>query len=433
LVQRAASHLIFLNRFFHPDHSATSQMLSDLAFALAGRGYQVSVITGRQAYDAPSVRLPKWESIAGVDVHRVPTSRFGRYSVPGRLVDYLTFFVSAAWTLWHLARRGNIIVAKTDPPMLSVIAAPIARLRGARYVNWLQDLFPEVAEELGVGGALARAVYRPLRWLRDRSLRNAEVNVVVGERMARALVGRGINSSRIRTIPNWADGDLIRPVDRSTNALRRQWRLGEAFTVGYAGNLGRAHEIETMLAAIAGTQTEQAATERTVSSQAIRWVFIGGGAQFGALQAAVVRRRLGNVVFQGYQPRERLAESLSVSDVHLISLRPELEGFIVPSKFYGITAAGRPTIFIGDPDGEIPRLLKKYECGFAVAQGDAAGLVQVVMKLAGDPSLLHKMGENARRAFDNEFNKSSAVARWDKLLLEFMESSIAPIPAMRLG
>jgi colanic acid biosynthesis glycosyl transferase WcaI len=415
-------HIIFLNRFFHPDHSATSQMLSDIAFALAGMGYRVSVITGRQLYDAPSVRLPKWERIAGVDVHRVPASRFGRNSLLGRLVDYLTFYASAAWTLWRFAGRGDIIVAKTDPPTLSVLAAPIARLRSARQVNWLQDLFPEVAERLEVGGRLGRAAYRPLRWLRDRSLRSAKMNVVPGDRMAAKLIDLGVNSSRIRVIPNWADGDLIRPVERSTNALRRQWDLGDAFTVGYAGNLGRAHESETIVEAVAATQAEQTPGELAASTQAVRWVFIGGGAQFEALKTEVARRKLKNVLFQGYQPREHLAESLSVADVHLVSLRPELEGLIVPSKFYGITAAGRPTIFIGDKDGEIPRLLKEYECGFAVAQGDAVGLVRVLRELADDAALLRTLGENARRAFVEEFDKPIAVARWDKALREIPEA-----------
>ena len=192
---------------------------------------------------------------------------------------------------------------------------------------------------------------------------------------------------------------------------------------GYAGNLGRAHDIETILDAIAATQAEQTSRRRASNTQAIRWIFIGGGAQFEALKTAVARRKLDNVEFRGYQPRERLAESLSVADVHLVSLRPELEGLIVPSKFYGIAAAGRPTIFIGDEDGEIPRLLKKHECGVPVPQGDAAGLVRVLMKLAGDPPLLGKMGENARRAFDAEFSKSLAVARWDNMLRESLGSA----------
>ena len=118
-------------------------MLSDLAFDLARQGERVTVITSRQRYDAPNVALPAKETIDGVEIFRVWTSRFGRQNLIGRSADYLSFYVTAAWTLLRLARRGDIVIAKTDPPMLSVIAAPIARLRGARLVNWLQDIFPD--------------------------------------------------------------------------------------------------------------------------------------------------------------------------------------------------------------------------------------------------------------------------------------------------
>ena len=302
-------HIIFLNRYFHPDHSATSQMLSGLALALAARGLRISVITSQQRYDAPAVRLPARETLDGVEVYRVPTSRFGRSHLWGRAVDYLTFYVSAGWRLWCLSRRSDIIVAKTDPPMLSLLAAPIARMRRARLINWLQDLFPEVAEALNLGGGLARAAYGPLRWLRDRSLRSADMNVVLGDLMADKLVHLGVRPSRIRLIPNWADGDLIRPIDSSTNALRREWGLGETFVVGYSGNLGRPHDIETMLEAIAVTQPERQPSSPD-HRRAVRWLFIGDGALFGPLKAALARRKLDNVTLKPYQPPERLAQSL---------------------------------------------------------------------------------------------------------------------------
>ncbi len=168
--------LIFLNRYFYPDHSATSQLLSDLAFALASEseGQTVTVITSRQSYDDPSLSLPPREAIRGVDVKRIWTTRFGRTNLVGRAIDYLTFYVSAAWALGRLARSGDVIIAKTDPPMLSVIAAPIARWRRAKLINWLQDLFPEVAQAVGPGGGgTMTPLYRAMAYLRDRSLRSA--------------------------------------------------------------------------------------------------------------------------------------------------------------------------------------------------------------------------------------------------------------------
>src|SRR5262249_38468712 len=195
-------------------------MLSDLAFALAEQGQAVCVITSRQRYDAPHERLPARETVKGVSVHRLWTSRFGRSNLLGRAVDYATFYAAAAGRLWRLARPGDVVIAKTDPPMLSLIAAPVCWLRRARLVNWLQDIFPETAEAVGVGGRCAKALYRVLRWFRDRSLKAAHTNVVLGERMAARVCGLGITPERVRVIANWADGKVIVPIEREANSLR---------------------------------------------------------------------------------------------------------------------------------------------------------------------------------------------------------------------
>ena len=438
--QAGGPRVIFINRFFHPDHSATSQMVSDVAFALAARGHGVAVITSRQLYEAPNARLPARESLA-VDIHRIWGSRFGRSGLVGRAADYATFYISAAWKLWRLAGAHDIVVVKTDPPMLSVIAAPIARARRAHVVNWLQDIFPEIAESVGLGrGRLARIGFPLLRALRDRSLRGAAANVVVGERMGRRLAASS-GADRIRVIQNWADGTLVRPIPPTRNALRSAWGLQGAFVVGYSGNLGRAHEYATLLEAIATLETKRAPAARhsgelvpadrddrgTLDSAIpnIQWVFVGGGAHYRAFEAEARRRGLASVQFRPYQPRERLAESLSAADVHLGSLRPELEGLVVPSKFYGIAAAGRPAIFIGARGGEIARLLARHACGRTVAEGDGADLARVILELAADEAVCRRMGENARQAFDTEFDKAIAVARWEALLAEMAATNPA--------
>jgi glycosyltransferase involved in cell wall biosynthesis len=462
--------LIFINRFFHPDHSATSQLLSDLAFALARRGHSVAVVTSRQRYDAPGETLPPRESIGGVAVHRIWTSRFGRANLAGRAIDYATFYLSAAWRLWRLARAGDVVIAKTDPPMLSAVVGPLCRWRRARLVNWLQDIFPETAEALGVGGRAGQALFRLLRGQRNRSLRAAHMNVVLGRRMAGRVLDLGVPDERMSIVPNWADGGNIVPVEPGANALRAAWQLEDAFVVGYSGNLGRAHEIDTLVQAMAilEAQETRAAQGAAVpeqepaaahqngaghgkrewgagsgewvlraphpplpiphstlpsdhdgpSGRPVRWLFIGSGALLDALKAEVARRGLASVRFKPYQAQARLAESLSAADVHLVSLRPALEGLIVPSKLYGIAAAGRPTVFVGDADGEIASAIAQHACGVTVAMGDGPALARTIAGLAAEPDACRRMGQRARAAFEAEFDKPMALERWEKLLLE---------------
>ena len=384
-------------------------MLADLAFGLARMGAVVSVITSRLRYDAQAARLPAGERINGVDVLRVWTTGYGRSILLLRALDYLTFYLASAWALLVAARRGDVVVAMTDPPMLSVVVLPIARLRGAKVVNWLQDIFPEVAEALGVGGPLGKAAYRALRSVRDASLRSADANVAIGGLMSQLLIKHGLNPSKLHLIPNWADCETVLPIEAASNPLRAQWGLNGSFVVGYSGNLGRAHEIATMLDAISGIETAQRLVPAATS---IRWLFIGGGAMLEAMRLQAQQRGLQSVEFRAYQPRERLAESLSVADVHLVSLRPELEGLIVPSKYYGIAAAGRPAITIGREDGELARLVVENGCGLAIGMGDSIGLMASILKLSEDKAGVAEMGRKARALCELQFDKSVAMAKW---------------------
>ena len=204
--------VVLLNRFFFPDRSPTSVLLSDLAFALGQRDFDVTVITSRLRYDDRDAELPANEAVRGVDIRRVWSFRSGRDHLVERSLEYLSFYLSAGFCLWRLARRGDVIIAKTDPPLLSVLASVIAKLRGAQLINWLQDLFPEVAERLGVAGAAGRPLFNLLRLLRNQSLRSATTNVVLGREMDKTLEREGIAPRRIEVIPNWSDGALIKPV-----------------------------------------------------------------------------------------------------------------------------------------------------------------------------------------------------------------------------
>ena len=398
--------IIFVNRYFFPDHSATSQILSDLAFYLAGCGHAVRVFAGRQRYDDPHARLPETERRAGVDVSRLSTTRFGRSRLVGRGFDYVSFYASAWRSVLAAAQPGDILVVKTDPPLLCIPAMHVAKRRGLHLVNWLQDLYPEVATKLGVpfvNGPVAQGLMR----LRDAALRQAKANVVVGDRMAEILRARGISGDRIHVIPNWCDDEEIRPVDRHDNPLRSAWSLEDKFVVGYSGNLGRAHEYDTVLAA----------AERLRDVPHMVFLFIGGGAKFDELARAVRERKLDPLFrFLPYQERAALKYSLSVPDVHLISLKPELEGLIVPSKFYGIAAAGRPMIAVTAADGEFARHIQQYHCGTVVEPGAGDQLAATLRSFSSDRRGLQEMGQRARTMLEGQFTRAQAFERWRRLL-----------------
>ncbi len=214
------SRIFFVNRYFFPDLSATSHLLTELTLDLAERS-EVHVVTSRLKYDDPAARLPLREQHRGVSIHRVWTTGFGRYSLLGRAVDYLTFYVTCALRLMWLVRSGDVVVIKTDPPLLSIVAAPVVLLRGARLVNWLQDIFPEVVGAAGIrlfSGRLGRLVQS----LRDWSLAAAAANVVLGDamRVCRRLLRQHGPRPRIRNDPRRRGAPSRQPPD----CFRIHWR-----------------------------------------------------------------------------------------------------------------------------------------------------------------------------------------------------------------
>lgn len=400
-----APKLVFVNRYFFPDQSATSQMLSDLAFGLAARGCDVHVVCSRQRYDDASAALRPHEAVDGVTIHRVVSSRFGRAHLGGRALDYATFYFACAARLVRLLSRGDTVVTLTDPPLLSILGMLAAQLTGAHLVNWLHDVYPEIASRLA-----ANPLPGPLdRWLcrwRDRSLAGARMNVVLGRRMGEMIAARGIARERIRVIENWASVPDAGPKPASASELRARLGFAGKFVVGYSGNLGRAHEYRTLLEA----------AELLAAETDLVLLMVGGGAGMTTLHRMAAQRGLGNVHFHPYVTRAELPDSLAAADVHLLSLLPALEGLIVPSKFYGILAAARPVVFVGDPQGEVARIIGEAQIGAAVRIGDATGLARVLRELRDDPARCQALGRAGHRLYCRRYTATLALEQWTQVL-----------------
>jgi colanic acid biosynthesis glycosyl transferase WcaI len=396
---------VFVNRYFDPDQSASSQMLTDLVRGLAARLLLVHVVCSRQLYDDSRAALPPREVRSGVTIHRVATTRFGRAGLIGRGVDYASFYVSAGMTLLKLLSAGDVVIAKTDPPLISILAASVARIKNTALINWQQDVYPEVASHLQAN-PLPRWLDTQLRKLRDWSLRRATMNVLISNRMLGYFQQRGIPRLKLCVIDNWADAEAITPKPPGSSLLRARLGLADRFVVCYSGNLGRAHEFDTLLSAAEALQAD-----RTVI-----FLIIGGGAKMEPLRRAVSDRELGNFIFLPYQRREDLGDSLAAADVHLASLVPTLEGLIMPSKLYGILAAGRPLVFIGAADGDIAGIIDDAGCGVTVPIDAGADLAAAIRRLQSEPATCAAMGARARQILVLRYSMDKALERWVAVL-----------------
>lgn len=402
--------IVLINRFFHPDESATALMLTDLVAGLASLELDLHVITAAAGYTPDGEHS---RTVLGVDklsVTRLPNLPLSHHSLTARALNFVAFYCGLLVAGLFQVRRGDLVICLTDPPLVGIVAALLARLKGARLIHWVQDIYPETATRLSFGSSTNPAI-RLARSLRDRAWKRAHTNVVIGERMQAMLTSRGVAPGQVRIIPNWAEEEELAPLAAEHNSLRAQWGFNENMTVvGYSGNLGRAHDAATMLEAVALLRSRQ-------KEAPIRLLFIGGGAKHALLDGAAEDPRLSGIIERRpYRPRTELRQSLSVPDIHWLSLEPELEGLIVPSKFYGAAAVGRPIIFIGDTDGEVARLIARAGCGASFAKGDAEGVANYLAVLAGDHGLQARLGANARRYCTEHLSKAQRMKEWRSLV-----------------
>lgn len=404
-------HLIFTQSYFYPDHSAGSQMLSDLAFNLVQNGFKVSVITSRNRYGNQEISLPKFEVVNNVRVYRKWSSKFGRRYLIGRIIDYLSLEFSMLIGIMRLTKKNDIVVILTDPPLLNILALPVIKFRGGLIVNWLQDLFPEVAVGAGIlsqESLLNKFIIK----IRNNSLNSANMNVVIGNHMKDYLIKNDINIEKIIRIPNWADGDLIKPIDKNANYLRKEWGLEGRFVVGYSGNLGRAHDILTILKTI----------NKLKNNNQIVFLFIGGGVGVQKIKKYVTENQLHNVIFKPYQARKLLHLSLGAADLHWVTLEPQMEAFIVPSKIYGILAAAKPVIFLGDKNGELAKVISKIGCGKVVEIGNSDIMASTIKEFSRDLSSIKIMGNLGRVEFQSMYELNISVSKFSVLFQKLIDS-----------
>jgi glycosyltransferase involved in cell wall biosynthesis len=398
--------VIFVNRVYRPSEAATAQLLRDLAEGLVARGWPVHVIASGEGEP----------ELDGVRVHRT-----GGISAHGGWLsqawNYLRFLGTARRHVARLAGPDSIVVPMTDPPMLGAVVTARALRRGARVVPWVQDLYPEIVTALA--GDWTKPLLLPLRAWRDRALRRAQTVVCVGQDMMKFVTAARMTRERQAHLPNWAPKELeSTPAVEAVAAQREAWGVAGRFVVGYSGNLGRAHEFDTLLATAA----------RLAGDQDVVFQITGDGARLREVRAGAERAGLANLRFRPAQPRKDLAASLAAIDLHVVTLRSGCEAGVHPSKLAGVAAAGRPVAFVGAPDCGIARDLAREQWGRSFAIGDAVGLAEFIRQTAQDRALAAALGSRARGIYQERYRFDAALAHWERILMTAAEAK-APLPA----
>jgi glycosyltransferase involved in cell wall biosynthesis len=252
------------------------------------------------------------------------------------------------------------------------------------------DVYPDIASDIGIfrkQGMLEKVSGTILDWSRRR----ADIIIVIGEDMRTRILARGISPLKIRVAENWADGATIVPTTFPDGPL----------TVHYSGNLGLAHEVAT----IAGVMGHFA------NHRNFHFIFSGGGPRRPELEAYCRAQSIRNVEFRPFCASDKLSESLGQGHLGLITQLPETLGSVVPSKIYGIMAAGRPVLYIG-PDGSTAvRHIQNFNCGWRLQPGDVEGVIRLLNHLDLNRHLLSEAGERGRIAFERNFDRTIGVAR----------------------
>ena len=401
-----------VSELYYPQETATGYLLTGLAESLA-QHLDVHVLCGQPGPSPDGAPVPRREERRGVSVQRCAATHLNKDVLWQRLVNLATQSLALFVEAVRRVGRGDYVLVVTNPPALPFFVSLACRLRGARCILLIHDVYPEVMVATGLArrGVL---LTRWLGWLNQRLYRSVVWIAVLGRDMARLAQAKlEPGDGRVVIIPNWADLDEVKPVRRDRNALLRELGLTDKFVVQYAGNMGRPNDLESLI--------ESAWLLRDEND--IHFLFIGSGAKRAWLERAVRENHLANVTILPNRPRSDQQNFINACDVGVVSLVPGMTGVSVPSRTYNILAAGKPLVAIVGQDSETALMVREESVGWVVPPGQPGRIIEAILEARARPELVAEMGKRARQAAETKYSLARAVEAYLALV---GVSSVAP-------
>lgn len=403
--------LVVVTPHFAPDSAPTGVVVTRITEELAGRGHQIEVITSLPWYRDHRIE-PGWEGMLRrhEDVAWGRITRIHPFPAPDKTALVRRALAFGAFSVLGgvLAARGGPVdgVLAVSPPLtLGLTGLAIARARRASLVFNVQDVYPDVAIELGALNG--PRVIKAARALERFVYRRSDAVTVLSDDLKDNVADKLGDQEKVHVIPNFVDIERIRPYE-AENAYRREHGLEGKTVVMYAGNVGLSQSLDVVLDAAVALTTED-----------VVFVINGGGAARAQLQ----RRAKGmtNVVFVDAQPERRLPEVLAAADIHLVPLKAGLARSSVPSKTYSILAAGRPLVASVDQGSEIARIVEDAGAGLAVPPEDPESLTKALRTLVENAERRLEMGAAGRRWVEAWASPAAIAESYERLFLSLRD------------
>jgi colanic acid biosynthesis glycosyl transferase WcaI len=401
-----SARILLISQVFYPDEVSTANLFTNLCSVLIEDNVDVEVWCAQPSYTKLE-KQPKNIVYKGINIYFLASTNFRKSKLFGRLINYFTFTISAVSKLLF-SKEKITVFTHTTPPSLGIILSFICCLKRRKFVYILLDIFPEGLIRLGKFSK-KNILIKIWHKLFIASLINSDRIVTIGRDMKQwvgKVYPKGLD--KVEYIPLWQDDNLIFPSDYISNEYVIKRNIQNVFVVQYSGNMGLWNEMSTI-----GKVVKK-------NLHGVVFMFVGGGMRKNELFDIFSNEDMMNIISLPFQPNEKLSNILTACHVGLVSLKQGLEGMAVPSKIYGIMAAGIPIIALVPPNSEIAYILEEENCGIVINSDDIEGLTRTIADMKSNIELRKEMGRNGRNAFERKYTTKKIATKY-KLLIEALK------------
>lgn len=395
--------IVLVSEFFYPYKTSTQKILTELAEDFVEYGLEVDVLTTKNAYREARQNLKKYDTHKGINIKRVFSTEGNRDSKIGRLINYITFTISIFLNLLFKKDYDKILFV-SNPPLVPFIGYLIKKIRHKEYIYLVHDIYPDVAERLGVIKEKS-IVSKLMNYMNGKIYKNANTIIALGKDMKQVIANKGIDDNKIKIVTNWADSQVNYCKDVETSFYEKHG-LSNKFNILYTGNISKVHAIDTIIEV----------ARLLKDNKDIQFTFIGDGNKKTYIQQLKDNEGLDNIQLKDYMFGEEYNNVLNCADVFISTLQKGIEGLGVPSKTYAYMSVGKPLIAIMDENSEIGSMVTEYNLGGQFSSNEEDKISNFIINIKNDKERYDNLSNNVINLFKSRYERKIVTKQFYNII-----------------